>query len=157
VKLSISIFGDKLVERDLLRLAGKAGNAKPAFEEIGHNLQDIFAATFESQGRRGGGSWMPLSPSRIRQKIYLELDPRIEYASYALLKSLSWEGNSMGIFRARSDYIEIGSKLPYARRQHKGDLMHHLPARPLIKMTEGDRKAQVKTLQRFLMEAWRVV
>jgi len=52
--LSIEIFGDKIVQRSLLKGAAAAQNMHPVLWEVREDMFRVIRATFMSQGRRYG-------------------------------------------------------------------------------------------------------
>lgn len=118
--LRIFIFGDERVHRQLLRGAAVAVNPKVAFNVIASDLMNVIGANFESQGRRGGGSWKFLQPDTIRRKLAKGQDPRILIATGALMRSMTERGDINQNLQVTSKTIRLSSELPYAEAHDQG-------------------------------------
>jgi phage gpG-like protein len=135
--MTIEILGDKRAEFMLVSMGRRAADVGPALESsVADLLRNIAGATFDSQGRRGGGSWARLKPATLRRKARMGQDPRIEHATGALRNSLTKDA----VIDTTRNSLSFGSNLPYAHAQSAGDPSHNLPARPLIKLTPYDRR-----------------
>lgn len=156
MKFGIQIFGDDVINRELVRMGGRAVNARKPFREVSSRLADIERRVFDSQGRYGGGSWRRLAPATVRRKRLRRLDRRIEHATRRLRKSMiRKQHGGDAIRRVTKDSLEFGTRVKYARKQHKGYAPQNLPPRPLIKLTEHDKRDAVKKIQEHVVGSWR--
>lgn len=140
-----------MLRRQLRRGMEVAGNMRPALSIIADEMMDSIRATFESQGRRGGGSWKALDPATVKRKAAAGLDPRILIATGELMDSMTVRGDPNQILRIGRAHVELSSRLADAPVHQYGN--EHVPARPFIKITTGDRKRWVNVVRDQLREA----
>lgn len=150
MRFQFQMFGEDLLNRDLLRIADRVVNAKPAFEQVLDEVEMITAEQFEGEGKFSGG-WTPLKPETIarKQKLGLRLD--IEQATGALLDDLTLKTHGSSTRVATATGMERGTNIIYAHAQHKGRADINLPARPLVAFTETHKRGFVRSLQNYVM------
>jgi phage gpG-like protein len=129
----IEIVGDKVVEYNLRRMGRAAIRARPAMRKIAEMLLVIEGKIFEGQGRRGGGSWAQLTEEWLMKKIRMGLDPRINIATGALMKSMSEPEAPHQLLHIGDTRVLLGSSLPYAETAERH--------RPYSRLTQGDQIA----------------
>ena len=145
MRLRIQAHRTGIIQMRLRGMGDNAMNAAPAFDKVADMMLDVMGKVFDSQGRRGGGSWRKLTTAWLERKRQGGLDPRILHASGDLRKSVSVRGANDQILEISNSKLVLGSQLPYAERQHYGD--GHLPARPYIdKFTERDLRRMKQVL-----------
>src|SRR5580765_5449497 len=93
VRVEIHIVGgqrkiDEITTR-FSRMAGAVVNPTPAFVSVTELLFEIEDAIFNSQGRRGGGSWAQITEEWRTRKMLGGLDSRIGHATLALRESVT--------------------------------------------------------------------
>jgi hypothetical protein len=147
VEFFITAMGTKQVSTRFTRMGAATIDARPAMRTIGEMLFEITQTTFESQGRRGGGSWRRDSPAWLARKIRGGLDPRIGYATHALVKSVTEPDAPGQVFELRRNSLRFGSSLPYAKTQQRN--------RPFIKLTVNDRARMRLIIREHLIGAWK--
>jgi phage gpG-like protein len=150
----MKILGEVQVDEMLLRGEHAVGHMKPALEIISEDLFRVVEATFQSQGRRGGGSWKQLSEKWAKYKEAHDLDPRILYAREYLVDSMTVRGDPAQDLRITNKTLHLGSYLPYAHLQNYGG--GKVPARPYIDFTEHDLRRWVKICEDYLIERMKV-
>jgi phage gpG-like protein len=143
----LEAFGFKEMQTRFTRMGMAAIDAEPAMVTILHRMMEIIDATFESQGRRGGGSWKHDTQEWLERKQRLGLDPRIGHATLALRNSLTKEGEPGGDHETGPNFARVGSFLPYAETQQYN--------RPFIKLMKSDRAELRDIVRRYLIAAWR--
>jgi len=157
-------------------------DTQPAMERVGEQIQTVIAATFESQGRRGGGSWHQLSDDTIRRKTGVGKtttptdiaafgggimvrgrggqftrslepgDPRILFDTHRLYNSLTSRGGSDSIFVAGPDFIRVGTNLGYSRDHWFGT--RRMPQRRFYQPTVADKARYVDIVRRYFWTAF---
>lgn len=113
--------------------------------------QDMMAVTgrvFESQGRRGGGSWQRLSTQWLRRKERSGGDPRIGFFRHDLYESLTVPGDRNQFLQINAEIgtIRFGSRLPYAGAQQKH--------RPYLKFTPQDKRRWSNMITGDVKDKW---
>lgn len=154
--LDVQVQGTQLLRRQLLRGADAAGNMRPVLWRIREDMFRIIKINFESQGRRGGGSWKLLDPATQKAKEDAGLDPRILIARGRLMNSMTRRGDRNMRSSVTKGQIRIESTLPYAGVQNFGSLDEdHIPARPFIRFLPTDKLRWMKMCESHLMAAMR--
>ena len=134
-------------------------NLRPAMEIIGEEMADNARETFESQGRRGGGSWTKLSEKRMREKAREKIDPRIEFGEthrlYVSLAQIGSPENKLIIKGSANTWaVALGTTVPYAKAQHRGVPSRNLPARKLYKSVPGDVVRFERIIVQYFWDAY---
>jgi phage gpG-like protein len=149
VTVSIEVFGDKQVERELLRIA-KAPDMRRIAPRLGEYLQSVERSQFDSEGRTGSGGWAPLKPRTVATKAARGLDPRILRATNRLRKSLTNKTSPDAIFEFDADSMFFGTRVPYAAFHQTGT--RRMPARKPVELSERSRRKVVKIIQAVIMD-----
>lgn len=148
--LELDAFGDRQVDRELLRFADRAVDATPAWAQIIIDLAHLEHEQFASEGALASAGWAPLAPATVARKAAAGLDPRILHATGKLAASLTEPlGGGDAIREVAPDEMRFGTTVPYARFHQLGT--ERMPQRRPIELRERDRRALVQTLQRFLV------
>jgi len=132
MRISVRAYGFKMYEEKLFRVSENVVRPQRAFLHAADFLMHITDMTFESQGRRGGGSWKRISEAWKARKEDLNLDPRILHATLRLRKSLTRRGHSEQVLIMNRKELKFGTSVPYAGRQNA--------VRPFLKLTSSDRR-----------------
>lgn len=156
MKFQVLVFGDEVVATKFQRMGVDALNAKPVFKDIAKYMMEITEKQFESQGRRGGGSWKRLSPLWLKQKERKGWDTRILHQKYprsnTLRKSVTRSRAGGQILEITDTSVNFGSSLPYAGRHQYG--YGKTPARPYLKILKGDSEKIRGMIRDHLMQQW---
>jgi hypothetical protein len=145
-----SVWGDDVIERDLLRFEERTIDPRPAFIAIHEDMTDHIREHFDTEGAHGGARWKPLKEETILAKQAAGLPPAILHATLALRDSLiDMEGDNH-IFEADSDGFTFGSSDPKGRFHQEGTV--NMPQRRPINFTEIQKVGFMKTLQRYMIE-----
>jgi phage gpG-like protein len=147
----IKTFG---MDHLLLSLRGKAfrmRNTRPVMEAIAEDMLRVEAAQFDSQGRRGGGSWKRDLPSTVERKLFGDRDPRIMHDRERLRISLTKRDSPDNVLEVTDNTIRFGTRVPYAATHQYG--RGHIPARPIIKFLPRDRERWARMVGEHVMGA----
>lgn len=161
VRIDLEVFGETAIARDLLRFGDRMTDARPAFENILDMMEDDIAELFSTEGSSGGTSWAPLSEVTLRRKAALNQQPDVLQATRALLDSLTADTHGAGIRHASAQELAFGSSLMTEDGKYNLSELHQkgtrsgMPARPPLQFSEGQKKAYVKELQRYIIEGER--
>jgi len=136
----MEMFGARQASEHLLKGAAKSLNMRPTLWEIREDMFRVIRMTFQSQGRRYGGSWKELTPSWAERKAVIGGDPRILYFRRRLEPSWTRRGNPNMRSRVTRDKIELNSILPYAEVHQFGSEDGFTPPRPYIDFRPRDRQ-----------------
>lgn len=146
MKFFVEALGVKQVTTKFTRMSEARIDASPVMGTLGATMMEIIARIFESQGRRGGGSWKRDSPEWLSAKVRMGLDPRIGYATHALFDSVTNPDDENQILEITPQSVSLGSRLPYAEAQNR--------ERPFTKFTPRDRLLMRTQVRNYLMAAW---
>lgn len=145
---TFTVAGDKQLVRSLSRFGEDVKDLRPAFRLIAASFREIERKQFESQGTYGAGGWVSLSPSYAEWKELNYPGRQILQLTGALMASLVGK-TSDSIEEIEKLVMAIGSKLNYALFHQTGT--GRMPARPVIKLTEEDKRGWMKILHKFLV------
>jgi phage gpG-like protein len=145
--------------------AGQAANTQTVMERIAIDMMRVEKQVFQSQGRRGGGSWTRLKATTIKKKgiggnNILRTDlARAGYSkidgvqsSDTLYKSLTRLGSEYQIFRVMNDNVVFGTDRPYAGVHQQGSWLRNIPARPFLRFLPSDQQRWIDLISVHLME-----
>src|SRR5215831_8717074 len=121
-------------------------DAEPAMTDVTLLMMEYIRRTFESQGRRGGGSWAQITDEWLTRKAEKGWDLRIGYARHTLSEAFTKMGAAHQILEIGPHEVTLESDLPYAATQQ-----YH---RPFIKFTKNDRVQMAALVTKYLAEAW---
>jgi hypothetical protein len=115
---------------------------------IREDMMRVTASNFESQGRRGGGSWKPLTPAWLRTKERRGKDLRIQFYDHWLVESVTvlHADHQIADLDEMEGTIRLGSTLPYADTAQRH--------RPYLKFTRQDQVRWGKWVQGDLHDKW---
>lgn len=149
MRLSLDIYGEEQLERELLRFSAYAGSPQPAFHKIAEDMRHQIEEQFASEGGRGSGGWAALKETTSLAKAAAGLDPHILQATHKLVRSLTSTGGDH-VEQVTDSSLFFGSKVGYGQFHQKGT--GKMPARKPVDFTELDRRGFVRTLQRYVAE-----
>ncbi len=143
MRLSLDVYGEEQISRELLRFSSYVGDPSPAFHQIADDMREDIGHRFEEEGP----GWAPLAQTTLAAKAAAGLPPEILQATRRLMRSLSQKGEDH-VEEIGDDFLRFGSSVPYGRFHQKGT--SQMPARKVIDFTEADRRGFVRTLQRYI-------
>lgn len=150
--LKIEGFGETIVERKLTRFAENLEAPTGALEDIGTLLRQDVELQFDTEGGHASGGWKALSEGRVRFKANHGLDPRILRATGALFDSLTKKYDPAHIERLGPSSLTFGSTIFYGVYHQSSRPRTKIPYRPMIALTDTDKRNIVKTLQRAMLQ-----
>lgn len=150
VGLELSVLGEEVISRKLLRWQHALDDARPAFARIMRILDAQALEQFATEGAAGGERWAPLAPSTLARK---PAGKSILENSGRLLNSMVEGGVSGGgdavRFLGRQE-MRWGTAVPYASFHQHGT--SRMPRRRVVQLPELVRRRAVRELQRALVE-----
>jgi hypothetical protein len=153
---TIEIFGDKQVDRELLRFRDRAMNMEPAFRALAADFLEEEAKQFDTEGAYASGGWVPLRPSTIAKKAAAGQDLRILHATNAMSRSLTVPGAPGQIRRIKRDEMFVGTDVrskkgfPYPA-VHQRPIRSPLPRRRPVELRATTRREWIRRLQHYLV------
>jgi phage gpG-like protein len=155
VRLELNVVGDQQVNRELLRFAHRAVDARPLWDRIILDLRALEEEQFSSKGARASGGWQELADSTKERKA-ASSDSTVRAnaevilkATEALYHSVTDAHGDNAIRVSEHDEMRFGTRLPYAEFHQLG---HGVPQRRFLELTETDRhETFVRQAHRFLV------
>jgi len=139
------ISGDVQLDRAFNRVEQEISDFRNFWPGVIVAFYEIETEQFATEGAQGAsGQWAPLSPA---YKVFKEREfpgKSILRREDALYESMTGPDALDSILRPEVDELIIGSALPYALIQHR--------KRPIISLSEDNKRKIVKSIQRRLVE-----
>lgn len=145
---TFTVHGDKQLSRSLSRFGEGAKDMRPAFRLIAKSFRAIEKKQFDSGGSYGSGGWAPLSLSYAEWKELNFPGMGLLQRTGALMASLVGKTDD-SIEEIEKLTMSIGTKLNYALYHQLGTPT--MPARPIIELTEDDKRGWMKIIHRSLV------
>lgn len=142
MRFTITVEGEKVIDRTLARYIDNMTDATPAFEAIGDQFAQAETAIFLQQGP----GWAPLSPKYAAYKARYFPGMPILIRTGKLQQSLT--SRPFGHEQIRAQSGEYGTSVNYAKYHQHGT--SKMPQRRPVNVPEATRKAMAKTMQRYL-------
>lgn len=153
MRISVEAQGTERVARKMTLSGARAADAREAFGHIINLIFKIESQIFQSQGRRGGGSWQRLTLDWLRRKTHSPgLDTRILHATGALRRSVTERGAPHQILELSPNHLRFGTDRPGAQAHQTGT--GGMPKRQFIKFTEKDRRDMRELMAKHIIRDW---
>lgn len=150
-RIVFDFAGEAQVDRQLLRFAGRARDARPAFREMARRFAPAEGRQFDSQGAYGSGPWKPLSPEYAAWKERHYPGRKIMQRTGALKRDLT--ERPFGVEVIEPSHMVLGTNRSYAKyHQRGGSTPGRPPQRKLVDLPETERQEWVRILQRHIVE-----
>ena len=150
VRLVWSVWGDDVIDRELLRFSDRAvSDMTPAYVAVVHDIKQATAEQFESEGQRAGEKWAELAPSTVAAKEAAGYEPgTILRATNLLFESLTEDEHEDQVMIIEGGNLTFGSNVYYGKFHKTGTV--NMPARDPLEFTELDKVGWMKQLQRYI-------
>lgn len=145
----IEVFGDRQVDRQLLRMGARVQDPIPLWESLAEDLMQIEQAQFSSEGGSGSGGWAPLADSTLIQKARRGFPSAILRATDALMNSLTRRGAEGQVLDINPEFLRFGTDIEYGGFHQTGT--SRMPQRRIVEYTELERVALIKKVQLFIV------
>lgn len=147
MRFTFAVEGETQVDRTLARFAENIGDARPVWEALADRFAKVEARQFDSEGGYGSGGWPALSPAYAAWKARHYPGKPILERTGALRASLT--ERPFGIEVIEHGSMTLGSGIDYGKYHQAGG--DHLPQRRPVELPEGERRAWVRLIQRFIV------
>jgi phage gpG-like protein len=145
IRFSAEVLGVEVINRAFNRVEEAISDLRSIWPEVAKEFYAIEREQFDSEGVAGAsGKWIPLTPAYKQWKEANFPGQPIEQLEGSLVASLTDPEALDAIYRPEKDELIIGTRLPYARRQHR--------TRPLISLSEVQKRRLQKAIQRGLVQ-----
>jgi hypothetical protein len=153
VTLSIEVFGEKAINRELMGLSERVADAIPAFENIAELFYMSEKQQFSTEGMWASGGWLPLKPATVAVKAnHPGWSTMILQRTGAMMESLTHGDSDYSVKVITPEYMEVASSVPYGvyHQQPKGPGKGVIPMRKPVELPDGIKVDMVKILQRWI-------
>lgn len=148
IKLQFEVAGDVQLSRGIERFGEDVKDLRKPFKEIAGSFRKIEEKQFGSQGGYGSGGWPALRESTLAHKAREGYPMDILVRTGAMRASLVGK-TSETIAEIHPLELTLGTTIPYALFHQKGTT--GMTARPVIQLTEQDKRDWMKILQGYLV------
>lgn len=150
LRFTFEVDGIKQIDRGFERFTQDIKDLRPAFENMVRDFRQIERMQFESAGGRATG-WQPLSPRYAAYKARRYPGQPLMVATGDLRSSLTGH-TSDTIEEIEPLQLTLGTRDPKAIFHHRGT-RRGLPKRPLIELTEPDKRRWTNYIHRHLVDS----
>ena len=154
VTISIEVFGEAAISRELLRFGARAADASPAFEMIADMFYASEKKQFDTEGEWASGGWTPLAESTVQAKLKnSSWSDMILQRTKAMMESLTTSTSDFSSKHVSTDLLEIMSTVPYGvfHQQPNGPGKGIIPMRKPVELPENIKVDMVKVLQQWIV------
>lgn len=145
IQFTATVDGVETINRAFNRVEGFISDFRSIWPDVGAEFYAIEREQFDSEGAAGAsGKWKELTPAYKKWKEVHYPGQPIMRRENTLAESLTDPEALDAIFRPSRNELVIGTRTPYARKQHR--------TRPLISMTESQKRRLQKAIQRGLVQ-----
>ena len=145
--MSLQPVGFKDLQRELVELAERAGDARPALEQVADEFRQAQRANFAVGGRP---RWKPLTPEYAARKAAAGISGGIGVYTGGLRDSLLREGDRYHLSQVRPDELRVGTTNPVARLFNAKHKARNQPKRKVVRLTPADRRGYLDLVQQHL-------
>lgn len=151
MRVVLTSFGERQIDRRLLRMEERAIDARPIYRYMAATFYHWEKDLFDTEGTSGGRKWAPLKESTIKRKLKKGQPLDILHATGDLERSLT-KPNAKGSYLRVSRYgMEIGTNLHYGQIHYFGSPKTGLPRRRPVMLTVAHRQEWVRMMQKWIM------
>ena len=151
IKISMTILGDKQLNRAFSRFGDSVDDLRPAWKKVSEKLFKISAKQFDTQGGSGAsGGWTPLSDNYLLWKQAQVGNQPILVFSGDMRRSLTQKGGQ-NILEMKRDHMKWGTRVGYAT-VHQKPQSSPIPQRKIIDLNEQDKRDLMREIQRHLVD-----
>jgi phage gpG-like protein len=145
LRFSAEVQGVVELDRAFNRVNEYISDFRSIWPSVTTTVYSIFNQQFASEGAHGAsGKWPALSPAYKKWKEVNYPGQPILRLTNSLYESMTSPEGLDSIYRPERDSLTIGSKAPYAAKQHQD--------RPIISLTESDKREITKSIQLPLVQ-----
>lgn len=151
MRVSLTSFGERQIDRRLLRFEEHAIDPRPIYRFMMGTFYEWEKELFRTEGSSGGRKWRALKPATIARKRKKGQPLNILEATGDLRRSLT-RANAKGSFMRVSRHgLEAGTTLNYGSIHYHGSPKTKLPRRRPVMLTPAQRIEWVRMMQKWIM------
>lgn len=146
-----TVEGVEVLNRSFNRIDQYISDLRGVWPNVVKEFYGVIHEQFASEGAHGAsGRWAPLSLAYAKFKAVAFPGQTILKASTSLYESLTNPDAPDAIFRMEPMQLTVGTKDPKAMGHQRGK--RNLPARPIISLTNDDKRRVTKSIQVGLVQ-----
>lgn len=150
MRFTLRVDGVVVIDRAFNRVDQQASDMRNFAPGIAGVFYAAEERLFQSEGASGAsGKWAALSKAYARFKARNFPGKSILKREDTLYESLTNPEAPDAVYRATQDEIVMGTRDPKALAHHRG--RGRLPARPVVSLTESDKRLMQKSIQADLV------
>lgn len=151
IRFSAEVLGVEVLNRGFNRIEEHISDFRNIWPRVAQEFYTIEVQQFQSQGAHGAsGRWAALSPAYAKYKAIAFPGQPILRATTGLFESMTSPDALDSIFRMDAQEMTIGTQREGATAHQRGS--GRMPARPIISLTEADKRRMQKAIQKGLVE-----
>lgn len=145
------VEGIPVLDRTFNRVEVFVSDFRFAWPAVAREFYEIELRQFETEGAAGAsGRWATLSDPYEKFKVIAFPGEPILQATHALKESMTSPDALDSVFIPEKDQLTLGTKREGARAHQRGTA--RMPARPVISMTETQKRGMTKAIQAELVQ-----
>lgn len=153
IQFSRTVEGVEVLNRGFNRIQQYISDFRSVWPEVAKTFYAIEEQQFKSEGAHGAsGRWAALSPAYAKFKAVAFPGQPILRATAGLYESMTSPDALDSIFRMDAREMTVGTQHEAARAHQKGSSKRKLPARPIISLTQSDKRRMQKAIQAGLVQ-----
>lgn len=146
IRFTAEVEGVPVLDRAFNRIDEHISDLRSAWPAVAQEFYAIELEQFESQGAAGAsGRWVSLSDAYERFKVRAFPGEPILQATHALKDSMTSPDALDSVFIPEPQQLTLGTRREGARAHQRG--VGRLPARPIISLTEAQKRRLTKAIQ----------
>lgn len=154
MRVIITAFGHKILNRKLDDLMDRAKNPRPGFLKVYERFREFEQVQFQTLGTGPSGRWNKLADRTAQKKASAGTDPRPLHEHLLLRPSLTRRGSRYAIFRTRNDTLTMGTSHPAADLMQRGFTDRsgkEVEPRPPVDLHELNKRELVEVFEDWLL------
>lgn len=154
LRIEIEALGELVVKRDLAAFGHNLVDLTDAMHDVATILREATEEQFATEGHHASGGWPDLADSTNRDRERHGFPPEhpIMVRTERLLSSLTRKADPEHVEHASEDSLRFGTLVPYAVYHQSSRPRRQIPFRPLVGLTEADKRRITKAIQRKIVE-----
>lgn len=151
ISFSAEVTGVEVFNRAFNRVSEFISDLRGVWPEVAREFYAIETEQFRSEGAHGAsGKWQGLSPAYAKYKAKAFPGQPTLKATSSLYESMTRPDALDSIFRMEPQQMTIGTQREGAAAHQRGN--RRMPARPIISMTNDDKRRMQKAIQAGLVK-----
>lgn len=149
IRFRADVLGVEVMNRAFSRLDDQVSDFRSVWPSVAGEFYAIEGEQFDAEGRGKSGKWAALSTAYAKYKAQAFPGLPILRATESLYESMTGPDALDSVYRIDERELVVGTKREGARAHQTGT--RRMPARPIIDLTESDKRRMQKAIQKELV------